>query len=275
MGALRVTGLVDPHGVFGADLGAIPAYRIELSAGVEAYFAELRARSGNRWRNYRRYSRRLAAALGPLRVVAHDTSPDAFAALLNWKRRQLIRTGLHDFIAVPWVTDLLVRLFERKEAGFGGMLISLYAGERLVAGHFGVRQDGHYHPWLGAYDPELAAHSPGLVHQIHAVAAAGAAGVTVYDLGPGAGPSKAMFANAESELRAGLAVAASLGGRWAGARERMWEGPAGQFPLVGRVRNRLDQIAALELSLGGRLGGVARAVAAIDRRVAPPAAARG
>ncbi len=34
-------------------------------------------------------------------------------------------------------------------------MINLYAGDKLVAGHFGVRQGDVYHPWIASTDPDL------------------------------------------------------------------------------------------------------------------------
>lgn len=262
---IRLTGLIDPHGVFAEDLETVAAHRIDLAAGAEAYLADLWRSSRNRWRNFKRYSRRLAGELGPLRIEAPDASAATFARLMSWKGRQLAGAGLHDFTGSPWVSALFRRLFETRDAAFGGLMITLYAGERPVAAHFGVRQDGWFHPWIGAYDPELAACSPGLVHQVMAAEAAAEIGIHTYDLGPRADHSKAMFANSASRVRAGWATGRSLGGRLAAGSDRIL-GPAGGLSLLGRVRNRWDHVSAVELTLGGRVAGMARAAASLNRR---------
>jgi CelD/BcsL family acetyltransferase involved in cellulose biosynthesis len=263
---LRLTGLVDPHGLFAPDLEPVLAHRIDLTAGADAYFEALWGASRNRWRNYKRYSRRLERQLGPLRIEAPDASPETYRTLMAWKRRQLQATGLHDFTASPWVGEMFDRLFETREAEFGGLMISLYAGDRPVAAHFGLRQGDWYHPWLGAYDPELAGFSPGVVHQVMATAAAAKAGIRIYDLGPRADHSKAMFANAAITVHAGLARSDSLQARLAAESERLIGQSSGRLGLLGRVRNRWDHVAAVELTLGGRLAGMAHAAAALNRR---------
>ena len=263
---IRLTGLVDPHGVFPQPLTQAQAHRIDLAAGAEAYLAGLWAASRNRSRNFKRYARRLAGELGPLRVAAPDTSAATFEGLLTWKRRQLAATGMHDFTASPWAGEMFRRLFETPDAAFGGLMIALYAGERPVAAHFGVRQDDWYHPWIGAYDPEIAAFSPGVVHQVMAAEAAAGLGVRIYDLGPRADRSKSMFANASVTVREGLATGASLPGCLAVGSERMLA-PTGGLSLLGRVRNRWDHVAAVESTLGGRIAGMARAATVLNRRI--------
>ena len=263
---VRLTGLVDPYGHFSDALEPVLAHHIDLSAGADAYFDGLWSASRNRWRNYKRYSRRLEHQIGPLRMAAPDRSAEAFETLLAWKRRQLTATGLHDFTASPWVSALFHRLFELPSAEFGGLMITLYAGDRPVASHFGVRQGGWYHPWIGAYDPDLAGFSPGVVHQVMATAAAAGIGVTIYDLGPRADRSKTMFANAAVTVHEGLAAGASLPARLAAGSERMLERSAG-LGLVGRVRKRWEHVAAVELTFPGRIAGMARAAGALNRRM--------
>lgn len=263
---IRLTGLIDPHHVFGKDLEAVVAHRIDLSMGADAYLAQLWASSRNRWRNFKRYSRRMDSELGPLRLEAPDPSHETFNSLMAWKRRQLAATGLHDFTSSPWVMELFHRLFQNPDAAFGGLMIGLYAGKRPVAAHFGVRQGDWYHPWIGAYDPELAAFSPGVVHQVMAAEAAAGLGVRIYDLGPRADHSKAMFANTWTVVRQGLATSPTLPARLAVESERMLA-PTGGLALLGRVRNRWDHVAAVELTLGRRIAGMARAAGSFSRRV--------
>jgi CelD/BcsL family acetyltransferase involved in cellulose biosynthesis len=136
-----------------------------------------------------------------------------------------------------------------------------------VAGHFGVRLDGVFHPWISAMAPELDAYSPGFVHQWMAIAAMTGLGLHTYDLGPGSDHWKKLFTAATGEVGVGLATARGLGGQLAGAAEGVWAvPPLAGAPMARRLRNRLDQIAAMELTMGGRVRGVLNAVAALERR---------
>jgi CelD/BcsL family acetyltransferase involved in cellulose biosynthesis len=264
---MRLTGLVDPHGVFPAALEPVAAHRIDLSAGCGGYLESLRAGSRNRWRNFKRYSRRLSGEVGPLELRAPDRSEETFEILLDWKRRQLAGTGLHDFTAAAWVRALMQRLFETGGRAFGGLMITLYAGDRPVAAHFGVRQGGWYHPWLGAYDPDLAGFSPGTVHQVLAAAAAAGIGVHTYDLGPRADRSKAAFANQAVTVGEGVVAGDGLSATLAAGAGRFLSHAPGPLALVERARKRWDHVAAVELTFGRRVSGMARAVRALDRRM--------
>jgi CelD/BcsL family acetyltransferase involved in cellulose biosynthesis len=286
--AFRLCGLVDPLGVFDrADLSCEPAYRIVLKSAPAghaqsdtgaAYLNGLKATSANRFKNFRRYSKRLEEAFGPMRLVAEDLDAGAFDRLLAWKRRQLAHTGLHDFLRPAWVGALMRNLFDRPAAApdlntpdgrFGGLMISLYAGDRHVAGHFGVRLGGWYHPWIGATAPDLESHGAGFVHQWKAVEAMGSLGLHTYDLGPGSDHWKRLFTADTIEIATGLVTTPTLGGRLAVAGDRLWTTtPLDRIGLAGRVRNRLDQIAAIEPAWSGRARGVLAMAGALERRAA-------
>jgi CelD/BcsL family acetyltransferase involved in cellulose biosynthesis len=265
--ALRLNGLIDPNGAFDGAVEARGwAHRIVLEGDSSDYFDALWRDHPGRRKNYRRYRRALEREAGPLRLVADDRDPAAFDQVLAWKRDQFRRTGLHDFLAVPWARALMRGLFEARTERFGGQLVSLYAGERLVAAHFGVRQDGWFHPWIGAFDIALKAHSPGMVHQVEAIGAMTGAGLHTYDLGPGEDHWKRQFTDRGSWIGSGLAVAPNVAGAFALSSDRLWSLPASAAPVLGRVRNRLDQIAALELTLARRMQGAAQAIGAHRRR---------
>jgi CelD/BcsL family acetyltransferase involved in cellulose biosynthesis len=266
--ALRLSGLVDPYQIFAqATGGAEAAYRITLAGTGAEHLQALKAQSANRAKNFRRYHRKLEAELGKATLKVADHDRHAFAQLLDWKRRQLSRTGMHDFLQPQWTQALLDGLFHRQAGAFQGLMISLYAGGRLVAGHFGVRLDGVFHPWISAMDPELEAYSPGFVHQWMAIAAMTEAGLHTYDLGPGSDHWKKMFALDTGAVGLGLATAGGLGGQLAGVSDAVWDvPPLAGAALAGRLRNRLDQIAVMELTVGGRVRGVLHAVAALERR---------
>lgn len=264
LAAYRFTGLVDPSRSFGAHAGpARPAYMIRLSATAEAYLEQLRARSPKRFKNYRRLAHKIEREVGRIELIAGDRNAAVLQKLIEWKRTQLARTGGDDFLAQDWTNALIRRLFDRCDPSFGGMMVCLYVGGRLAAGHFGVRAGGVFHPWIASTDPELAPWSPGQVFLIEAISAMPSAGLTTYDLGPGHDHYKAPFALDGRAIYSGCATAAGAAGRRARASERLLGLLGGDSAgVAGRLRRRLDTIASLELSLEGRVRGLAGAIAA-------------
>ena len=202
-----------------------------------------------------------------MRLVAADTSRAAFDQLLTWKREQLQRTGLHDFLRPDWTRDLLSNLFERQSGDFQGLMINLYAGDQLVAGHFGVRAGGVYHPWIASTNPAFGAWSPGQIFFLRAIAAMPELGLNHYDLAPDHDHYKRTYARTQTTALSGAATAASVAGLMASSVEGAWNlAGANGTGVVARLRRRMDIINSVELTVSGQVRGLVHAVASQSRR---------
>jgi CelD/BcsL family acetyltransferase involved in cellulose biosynthesis len=264
--AWRVSGLVDPHGLFAGGLTAVERERfvIDLAAETsgERYLEGLRAGSAKRFKNLRRLEHRLEREVGELTFDV-DRDPAALETLITWKSEQLRRSGLHDVYRPAWVGGLMRNLFAQQDGPFQGVLLTLRAGGRVAAGHFGVRLGSHYHPWIASFDPALAECSPGQVFLTQAIRNLDRLGLSNYDLSGGHDHYKAPFANHRAPVLEGFAIASGVRGAPAGMVGQLARllGPA-QAATAARVERRLDQIAAVELGMGGRLRGVVEAASA-------------
>jgi CelD/BcsL family acetyltransferase involved in cellulose biosynthesis len=257
-------GLVDPQSRFAAHVCARrPVYGIRLATTAEAYFEGLRADSPKRFKNMRRLEHKLEREVGEISLSAPDQDRDAFEALMAWKSDQFRRTGLHDVLAPDWVRALMDNLFAMSNAPMQGMLVTLRAGGRPVAAHFGVRAGKTYHPWIAGFDPEFAAYGPGVTMVSQAIRAMGRLGLTSYDLSGGHDHYKKPFvAGAETVAQGVVAQGAKASAR------RFAERPS----ALVRVGRRLDQIAAVEPTLHGRIGGLFTALAGASLRLGAGAA---
>lgn len=264
--AWRYNGLLDPHNLFGST-PTRESHSISLQGGADAYLEALRAASAKRFKNWRRLENKMEREVGPLRFVAGDVSQSAFDDLMLWKRDQLRRTGAHDFLRPEWTSRLMSQLFMQRDGRFQGLMMCLYAGDRLVAGHFGVRLGGVYHPWIASTDPEMAPWSPGQVYLAQAISAMPLAGLHRYDLATGHDHYKRPWALTQTLVGEGVALAASPAGRRAGSLENVWMlAGAGHEGPVKRLHKRLDAIASADLSVSGRFLGLVDAFAAQARK---------
>jgi len=263
LGVFRYTGLIDPFGVF-SDVGeASQAFVIAPEGSAEAFLERVRAASPKKIKNYRRLDHKLGREIGEVRMVAPDRSREAFDQVIAWKREQLARTGLHDFMRPDWTRDLLLDLFQRQTGDFQGLLVSLYAGDNLVAGHFGVRLGAVFHPWIASTNPAFGAWSPGHLFFQRAIAAMPGLGLERYDLAPGHDHYKRTYAFEQTEVRGG-AVTASL---MASSVEGAWNLAGGNGSgMVARLRRRMDVITSVELTMSGQVRGLVSAVAGQSRR---------
>ncbi|MGQ5648652.1 GNAT family N-acetyltransferase [Streptomyces sp. EKR5.2] len=158
---------------------------MDVDRGYEAYLSRLRDRSPKFTRTTLAKERKLGRDAGELRYVHDERDPAALRTLMGWKSAQYRRTGRSDRFAHDWITQLVQQLFHTRAEPFTGILSVLYAGERPIAAHFGLRTDRVLACWFPAYDPEFAKYSPGLVLHLRMAEAAAADGIAHLDLGRG------------------------------------------------------------------------------------------
>ena len=65
------------------------------------------------------------------------------------------------------------------------MLSSLYAGDKLVALHLGMRSGTTFHYWFPAYNPQYSKYSPGFMLLMHLIQESAEKGIRMIDLGAG------------------------------------------------------------------------------------------
>jgi CelD/BcsL family acetyltransferase involved in cellulose biosynthesis len=215
---------------------------LDLSRGFAAYKASRVAVHGEYLRGYERKARKLAREVGPLRFQAHVDDDAVFESVVRLKSEQCRQRGAADIFKLDWTRDLLDLIRHIDLPHFAGRLSALYAGDRLVAAHLGMRSERIWHWWFPAYEQAYARHSPGVQLLMHTAEAAAAQGHFLLDLGKGGEAYKALLADHVSPLVEGTlahsAVAASLlVGPYRAARWFLGT-PVGQQirPLVRRLR---------------------------------------
>ncbi len=270
IGAFAFTGLIDPLGAFPrARPSGMSGHVIALQGTAEAHQEALKAANPKRHKNWRRLQNKLEREFGELQITPLDTDQEAFDLLLAWKRDQFRRTGSHDVLRAGWARALFQTAFERHDGPLRGVMTTLRAGGRLVAGHFGLAGDETCHVWISAMDPACAGCGPGQVLMLQAPETLEALGLKVYDLGPGYAHYKAPFATGEVAIAEGLTMADGPAGLAARSLDSAWSlAGDGRINVVCRLRRRLDHIAAAELSVSGRVRGVIEALAGSSRRAA-------
>jgi CelD/BcsL family acetyltransferase involved in cellulose biosynthesis len=158
---------------------------MDLSHGFEAYLRERREAGVGEIGAARRKMRKLAREHGELRFEPHAAGPEALATLLRWKQQQYLRTGVSDTLAQSWIRRVLELVHARQEESFAGLLSLLFAGDRIVAAHLGIRSVSVWHYWFPAYDPALARYSPGIALLLKMAEHAPSVALGTIDLGRG------------------------------------------------------------------------------------------
>jgi CelD/BcsL family acetyltransferase involved in cellulose biosynthesis len=201
-----------PFAPFHRNLTGSPV--IDLTGdGFDAYARERRAAGRNAVTQAVSHARRLALQLGPLRFVMHDPDPRSLHRLIEWKRQQYRRDrwgGALDVFSHRWAVELLERAHAAQAEGFGGVLSALWAGDRMVAAHMGLRSSTVLHYWFPAYDGAHAKLAPGRILLLEMIRGAAAAGVRRIELGAGDEGYKDRFANGAIPVAAGFVGSPSL-----------------------------------------------------------------
>ena len=211
--------------------------QLDVSNGYEAYVAERRAAGSEQIKKCGNLMRRLEREFGSLRFVDHAADARVLKKVLSWKSQQYLEGGKNDLFALDWFRDIVERIHATQAGTFRGMLSLLYVGERLIAGHMGMRTPTVWHYWFPAYDPACAKYSPGLVLLLKMTEHAANDGVHLLDLGKGMTLYKERLMNASVPLASGSVELPSWLSFRRGARRKLrklainspFAGPARQF----------------------------------------------
>ncbi len=212
-----------------------PSPQIDVSRGYETYAAGRRAAGSEQIKKCGNLMRRIEREVGPLRFVAHSADVTLLVRVLAWKSQQYLGSSKPDLFALGWTRPLVERIHAMQAEDFAGMLSLLYAGERLVAGHFGMRSWTVWHYWFPSYDEEIAKYSPGLILLLKMAEYAPSAGLRVIDLGKGLSLYKERLMSNAVELAAGSVELPSLRSFRRAARRKLHATVAAS-PLAGPAR---------------------------------------
>ncbi|MEU1214659.1 GNAT family N-acetyltransferase [Streptomyces sp. NPDC005790] len=225
------------------------SYVIDVGEGYESYEKALRARSPKFLRTTLAKERKLGRAAGEVRFVLDERDPAMLRTLMEWKSAQYRRTGRRDRFARTWIRGLVEFLFHTRAPGCSGLLSVLYADDRPVAAHFGLRSRTVLSCWFPAYDPEFAKFSPGLILHLRMARAASDDGIGLLDMGRGAAEYKDALKTGELTVHEGATVRPGAGAvlQWLG-RE-----PSRRAHSFVRKRPRLAGLAQRGLRRAGRM----------------------
>src|SRR5262249_15136949 len=137
--------------------------QIDVSKGYDAYVQERRDAGSEQIKKTYNLMRRIEREVGSLRFIAESNNIASLATVLTWKSEQYRKSSNTDLFKPGWISDAANRIFNSRAGGFSGLLSLLYAGDQLIAGHFGMRSRRVWHYWFPAYEPKAARYSPGLI----------------------------------------------------------------------------------------------------------------
>ena len=218
---------------------------IDLPQGFDAYAAARRKAGSEQLPRLSQKQRRLERDAGPLRFETHTSDVGVLHQLLAWKSRQYVESHLVDAFRFSWTRALLERILAAQSGTFGGILSALYADDRLVAVHMGMRSRTVWHYWFPAYSHDFAYYSPSLLLLVEMARSAEFMGLKTIDLGKGPEAYKSLFATSALLLMEGSVELPSFARAMHGARQSAenWVRHSSIFPIVrapGHIFRRFE-----------------------------------
>jgi len=177
--------------------------QIDISNGYDAYIQERRSAGSEQIKKIYNLMRRIEREVGPLRFVAKSSDAVSLGKVLAWKSEQYRRSDKCDLFTSGWIREAVNHIFATQVDGCSGVLSLLFAGDRLVAGHFGMQSRRRWHYWFPAYGLEAAKYSPGLILLLKMAEHAPKIGVPIIDLGKGTSLYKERLMNASVLVASG------------------------------------------------------------------------
>jgi CelD/BcsL family acetyltransferase involved in cellulose biosynthesis len=245
--------------------------------GYDAWYAERRQTWSKYYKDKERARRSLEADLGEVRVERNLRDPALLDQLIELKRDQYRRTGLHDIFDCGWTAEALHALLQTHgEDDFGASMAAMWAGDKLVAVEYSLHAGERYHFWFPVYAPEYARCSPGILLSMGTMRLASDQGYRVFDFGFGGEGYKKYFCNRTQTVREAVVMRPGLAASVSDAAVGLLNtaGKARGDRLRTSVRRRWAAIEACETTPANRFRGAVEAAQVALNRGADRAANR-
>ncbi|MDC7682331.1 GNAT family N-acetyltransferase [Asticcacaulis sp. BYS171W] len=157
----------------------------DLSEGYDAYFARQKALHHKFYKNLGRCGRNAERDFGGFQFSFERVTPDLLQWVIDQKREQYARSGMHDVFGCGWTLKLLSQLAHRQDEGFGLRVGVLREGNHLVAAEICLMRGDYIHFWFPAYAEAYHRYSPGIILALKIMEHGAAMGVTRVDFGAG------------------------------------------------------------------------------------------
>lgn len=204
-----------------------PSGYLDLSRGFDAYVEERRRSGSKTIPKQQRKTRKMEREVGPLRIAPFVEDTAILQMMMDWKSNQYRRTGIRDVFSFPWIVELLQRIHRTNRKGFRGNLSALFAGDELVAVHFGMQTETVLHYWFPVYDPQFDRYSPGMALLLTIARHAADNGIRRIDLGKGTEEFKMSMSTAAFDVAAGSVGNGTLRQCWSQTRDWLKSSPLG------------------------------------------------
>lgn len=197
--------------VAGDSYGICESPYVDISNGWDSYEADRTAASTSIIRDTNRKCRKMQRQVGDVRFVFHSEDDAVYETLLNWKAAQRQRTNTFDILQMSWARQVVDSFRQPQSDSFRGCLSALYAGDQLIAAHFGLISTNVMHFWFPAYDVNFSDYSPGVILMLNMLREASERGIVRVDLGKGDERFKQRLSNGATNVLQGVVASTYWG----------------------------------------------------------------
>ena len=140
--------------------GTTASYLADLERHEQGYVSFLEKERATIFKQ-RRKTKKMIKDLGPLRLEFDCRDESVMQQAIALKRDQYQRTNIFDILSVDWAREMLYRFWQDTQHECRGLLTALYAGDHVVAIHYGLLEGNWLHYWFPVFDPKYHQYSPG------------------------------------------------------------------------------------------------------------------
>ena len=180
----------------------LETHHIDLRAGWRVYRQWVRKHSSTVRRQGQK-TRSLEREIGPLRFEFDCSKHEVLEKLIELKRTKYQSSKTFDILSVDWAANLLREISTIETPDFKGLLSAIFAGDELVAVHFGMLTNDVLHYWFPVFDSAYSKYSPGTELILQVAEEASSRGVSKVDFGYGDDPYKFKFCNGRGKVCCG------------------------------------------------------------------------
>ncbi len=184
------------------------SFMCDLRKPAEGYLKWLK-KSSRTIAKQQQKTNKLIREVGPLRWDFDNRDHQLLDRILDLKSAQYRRTNIFDKFSIGWIRQMLHDLLD-SQSSVRGQLSLLWAGERLVSGHYGLRERELLHYWFPVYDPQFEIYSPGTALFVELVRNSEVLGIDKIDYGYGDLPYKHKLCNVVTDSYRGAFCTSNL-----------------------------------------------------------------
>jgi CelD/BcsL family acetyltransferase involved in cellulose biosynthesis len=220
--------------------------------GFDAWYAKQDHEHHKFFKNVGRCERNIVKDFGGFDFTWERVTPEVMDWIIDLKREQYKKTGLHDIFDCGWTREVLVNLANLPDEDYG-LRAGVFRHEgKLVAAEVSLVNKDSVHLWFPAYDPAYYRYTVGIVLTLAIIRHLAPLGYTSFDFGTGGEDYKSpMTVHAGECLEGSLQYAPALGSRMMDMAVAML--PAS--PKLERarlsLRRRVNVIRSTEVSVAG------------------------